>query len=76
MIIEIKDLPSGQTIDKIDIHIDFQKGLATVVTPVPPVPPTTRNKIPDVEYVLLNNSQSEQSDKTPEVPKEMFDVEF
>ena len=73
MIIEIKDLPSGQTIDKIDIHIDFQKGLATVATPVPP---TTRNKIPDVEYVLLNNSQSEQSDKTPEVPKEMFDVEF
>ena len=70
MIIEIKDLPSGQTIDKIDIHIDFQKGLATAVTPV------TRNKIPDVEYVLLNNSQSEQSDKTPEVPKEMFDVEF
>ena len=73
MIIEIKDLPSGQTIDKIDIHIDFQKGLATVVTPVTP---TTHNKIPDVEYVLLNNSQSEQSDKTPEVPKEMFDVEF
>ena len=41
MIIEIKDLPSGQTIDKIDIHIDFQKGLATVVTPVPPVTPVT-----------------------------------
>lgn len=71
MIIEIKDLPNGQTIDKIDIHIDFQKGLATTVAT--PVPPTTRNKIPDVEYVLLNNSQS---DKTPEVPKEMFDVEF
>lgn len=70
MIIEVKDLPEGQKIDKIDIHIDFQKGTATVATPVPP---TTRNKIPDVEYVLLNNSQS---DKTPEVPKEMFDVEF
>lgn len=73
MIIEVKDLPEGQKIDKIDIHIDFQKGLATVATPATPVPPTTRNKIPDVEYVLLNNSQS---DKTPEVPKEMFDVEF
>lgn len=67
MIIEIKDLPSGQTIDKIDIHIDFQKGLATVATPVP------RNKIPDVEYVLLNNTQS---DKTPEVPNEMLNAEF
>ena len=70
MIIEIKDLPSGQTIDKIDIHIDFQKGLATVTTPATPVP---HNKIPDVEYVLLNNSQS---DKTPEVPDEMLNVEF
>ena len=70
MIIEIKDLPSGQTIDKIDIHIDFQKGLATVTTPTTPVP---HNKIPDVEYVLLNNSQS---DKTPEVPDEMLNVEF
>lgn len=70
MIIEVKDLPEGQKIDKIDIHIDFQKGLATVATPVPP---TTRNKIPDVEYVLLNNTQS---DKTPEVPNEMLNAEF
>lgn len=68
MIIEIKDLPNGQTIDKIDIHIDFQKGLATTVAT-----PTTRNKIPDVEYVLLNNTQS---DKTPEVPNEMLNAEF
>lgn len=35
MIIEIKDLPNGQSIDKIDIHIDFQKGvIATVTTPI------------------------------------------
>lgn len=72
MIIEIKDLPNGQTIDKIDIHIDFQKGLATTVAT-----PSPRNKIPDVEYVspyvLLNNSQS---DKTPEVPNEMLNAEF
>lgn len=72
MIIEIKDLPNGQTIDKIDIHIDFQKGLAlsTVATPSSP---SSSNKIPDVEYVLLNNSQN---DKTPEVPNEMVNTEF
>lgn len=68
MIIEIKDLPNGQTIDKIDIHIDFQKGLATTVAT-----PSPYNKIPDVEYVSLNNSQS---DKTPEVPNEMLNAEF
>ena len=68
MIIEIKDLPNGQTIDKIDIHIDFQKGLATTVAT-----PSPHNKIPDVEYVSLNNSQS---DKTPEVPSEMLNAEF
>ena len=68
MIIEIKDLPNGQTIDKIDIHIDFQKGLATTVAT-----PSPHNKIPDVEYVSMNNSQS---DKTPEVPNEMLNAEF
>lgn len=68
MIIEIKDLPNGQTIDKIDIHIDFQKGLTTTVAT-----PSPNNKIPDVEYVSLNNSRS---DKTPEVPNEMLNAEF
>lgn len=69
MIIEIKDLPNGQTIDKIDIHIDFQKGLTTTVAT-----PSPSNKIPDVEYVLLNNSQG--SKETPEVPNEMLNAEF
>jgi len=72
MIIEVKDLPEGQKIDKIDIHIDFQKGLATTVATSSP-----HNKIPDVEYVLLNNTQGTQSaNETPEVPNEMLNAEF
>ena len=30
MIIEIKDIPDEQLIDKIDIHIDFQKNITIV----------------------------------------------
>ena len=69
MIIEIKDLPNGQTIDKIDIHIDFQKGSDTTVTLT-----SNQPKVPDFGYVLLNNSQGGK--ETPEVPNEMLNAEF
>lgn len=32
MIIEIKDIPNEQLIDKIDIHIDFQKNTLKIET--------------------------------------------
>lgn len=32
MIIEIKDLPNGQLIEKLDLHIDFQKGTTEIKT--------------------------------------------
>lgn len=55
MLIEIKDLPEGQLIEKLDLHIDFQKGITEVKT----VPPTresekTEKEIPkemtDIEF--------------------------
>lgn len=64
MIIEVKDLPEGQKIDKIDIHIDFQKGTANVSTS-----PSQPNSITKV-------TNTQESSSVPSVPKEMFDVEF
>lgn len=32
MLIEIKDLPEGQLIEKLDLHIDFQKGTTEIKT--------------------------------------------
>lgn len=55
MLIEIKDLPEGQLIEKLDLHIDFQKGIAEVKT-VPPArePEKTEKEIPkemtDIEF--------------------------
>lgn len=66
MIIEIKDLPNGQTIDKIDIHIDFQKSSVPVIT-------TTLR--PNEQVEVVNFNKTEQS-KTPEVPNEMVNAEF
>lgn len=47
MLIEIKDLPEGQLIEKLDLHIDFQKGITEVKT-VPPTrePEKTEKEIP------------------------------
>lgn len=66
MIIEIKDLPNGQTIDKIDIHIDFQKGSITTNVPITPIVPSTT----PVEWPLTCSTNS------PEVPNEMVNTEF
>lgn len=67
MIIEVKDLPEGQKIDKIDIHIDFQKGTANVSTS-----PTYTPQIPQPNSTTKVTGTQE----SPSVPKEMFDVEF
>lgn len=52
MIIEIKDIPEGQKIDKIDIHIDFQNGTSTTVTTVSDKTDNTENK--EVPMEMLN----------------------
>lgn len=52
MIIEIKDIPEGQKIDKIDIHIDFQNGTSTTVTKVSDK--TDNNETPEVPMEMLN----------------------
>lgn len=62
MIIEIKDLPNGQTIDKIDIHIDFQKSSEPEIV-------TTLRTNPKVEFVNKTENKSE-------VPLEMLNEEF
>lgn len=66
MIIEVKDLPEGQKIDKIDIHIDFQKGTANVSTSPSQPQPNSITKV----------TNTHESPSAPSVPKEMVDVEF
>ena len=53
MIIEIKDLPNGQSIDKIDIHIDFQKSIASIVSqPSPNKISEIRNGVTTVYFLI------------------------
>lgn len=47
MIIEIKDIPEGQKIDKIDIHIDFQNGTSTTVTTISDKPDKSNKEVPE-----------------------------
>ena len=46
MIIEIKDIPEGQKIDKIDIHIDFQNGTSTTVTTISDKSDNSNKEVP------------------------------
>lgn len=54
MLIEIKDLPEGQLIEKLDLHIDFQKGITEVKTVPSREPEKTEKEIPkemtDIEF--------------------------
>jgi hypothetical protein len=47
MIIEIKDIPEGQKIEKIDIHIDFQNGTSTTVTTVSDKTDNSNKEVPE-----------------------------
>lgn len=62
MIIEIKDLPEGQLIEKVDLHIDFIKGVVQTVT------------TPKTEVQMTQAPGAVRENK--EIPAEMTDTEF
>lgn len=62
MIIEIKDIPNNQKIEKIDIHIDFQKQTCKIETE------------PHIES--SNSSNLENSTEKHGIPDEMLHGEF
>lgn len=62
MIIEIKDIPSNQKIETIDIHIDFQKQTYKIETE------------PHIES--SNTSNLENSTEKHGIPDEMLHGEF
>lgn len=62
MIIEIKDIPNNQKIEKIDIHIDFQKQTCKIETE------------PHIES--SNTSNLENSTEKHGIPDEMLHGEF
>lgn len=62
MIIEIKDIPNNQKIEKIDIHIDFQKQTCKIETE------------PHIESI--NSSNLENSTEKHGIPDEMLHGEF
>lgn len=62
MIIEIKDIPNNQKIEKIDIHIDFQKQTCKIETE-PHIEPS-------------NTSNLENSTEKHGIPDEMLHGEF
>lgn len=62
MIIEIKDLPEGQLIEKVDLHIDFIKGVVQTVT------------TPKTEVMTQTDIGAVRENK--EIPAEMTDTEF
>lgn len=78
MIIEIKDIPNGQLIEKLDLHIDFQKGLVSLNSD--PLQ-DSNNNIPQSTIRLLNNQSKlsehqEHSENNVDVPNEMLNTEF
>lgn len=62
MIIEIKDIPNNQKIEKIDIHIDFQKQTCKIETE------------PHIDSSNSNNL--ENSTEKHGIPDEMLHGEF
>lgn len=64
MIIEIKDIPNEQLIDKIDIHIDFQKNTLKI---------ETNPKSDNVKPVLLCDSMNREKGS---IPDEMLNADF
>lgn len=62
MIIEIKDIPNNQKIEKIDIHIDFQKQTYKIETE------------PHIES--SDSSNLENSTEKHGIPDEMLHGEF
>jgi hypothetical protein len=65
MIIEIKDIPNNQKIEKIDIHIDFQKQTCKIETE------------PHIESSdSINSSNLENSTEKHGIPDEMLHGEF
>jgi hypothetical protein len=62
MIIEIKDIPNNQKIEKIDIHIDFQKQTCKIETE------------PHIES--SDSSNLENSTEKHGIPDEMLHGEF
>lgn len=63
MIIEIKDLPAGQLIEKVDLHIDFIKGVVQTVTT-----PKTEVQMTHADIGAVRENK--------EIPAEMTDTEF
>lgn len=66
MIIEIKDLPEGQLIEKVDLHIDFIKGVVQTVT----TPKT------EVQMTQTADTNIGAVRENKEIPAEMTDTEF
>lgn len=62
MIIEIKDIPNNQKIEKIDIHIDFQKQTCKI---------ETEPHIESSDSINLENSTEKHG-----IPDEMLHGEF
>lgn len=71
MIIEIKDIPNEQLIDKIDIHIDFQKQVCKVNTVKVESKTDVKPHQPhQIDIALCNNSD------IPKIPDEMINGDF
>lgn len=76
MIIEIKDIPDEQLIDKIDIHIDFQKNVCKVNT-VKIEPKTDEKPSPNIDIAFCNRSDvPKDRPDSPIIPDEMVNGDF